>query len=168
MGRLKALPIAIAIILSIQLICSCTESYCDSSGSDIPLVGLYAMESPDTEVYIDSVSIYGIDQINDSILYNNETSLSTFYTPLDPTKDSVQYVISYNKEAISPEYKYDTLTYKYTSTVKFDTPECGAVYEYYINEFKYTTYSIQYASLITPVVNNLTDETIHIFYAVQE
>ncbi|MBO8438941.1 MAG: hypothetical protein IAC54_08630, partial [Bacteroidetes bacterium] len=77
----------------------------------------------------------------------------------------VKYILRYEKKDIAKEYKWDTLIYTYKRELKFDTPECGAFYEFTIEKFEYTTHSIVYAELISEVVNNLTSETVKLYYA---
>lgn len=159
----------ILIVLIISLIFfSCGDKYCNESGIGMPLVGVYALGTPPIEAEINSVTIYGIDQVKDSILYNNVSGLSSFYTPLSITHDMVKYVIRYDDPNVGLQFKYDTLTYTYSKKLEFETPECGAMYMFKIEEFKYTTHSIAYAELVTPEVNNLESQTVKIYYVAED
>lgn len=158
---------ALLLVLPV-LFSSCGEEYCEESGSGMPLVGIYALGVPPVEAELNGVTIYGVDQKNDSILYNNVSKISTFYTPLNISADSVKYVLRYEGSQIAEEHKRDTLTYKYSKKLEFETPECGAMYSFVITEFKYTTHSIEYAELITPEVNNLVSQTVKIYYVAED
>lgn len=162
---LKNLKYAVFAIISLNLLAGCGDEYCDESGSGIPLVGIYTMENPPVEASLDSLTVYGKDQKTDSMLYDTVSNVHTFYTPLDIDKDQVKYILRYDKKGIAAEYKWDTLTYTYSKELKFDTPECGAFYEYTIENFEYTTHSIVYAELVAPVVNNLATQTVKLYYA---
>lgn len=162
---LKILVYAIIAIISPTLFAGCGDEYCDESGSGIPLVGIYAMENPPVEAMLDSLTVYGKDQKTDSILYDTISNVKSFYTPLDIDKNEVKYVLRYDQKGVPEEYKWDTLTYKYRKELKFDTPECGAFYEYTIEKFEYTTHSIVYAELVAPTVNNLSSQTVKLYYA---
>ena len=167
-GGLKYLLKTTMLFASLLLLSSCGEEYCDESGSGMPLVGIYAMGTPPAAAMIESLTVYGVGQVNDSILYNNVSKIGKFYTPLDISTNMVKYVLQYDNPSVSPEHKRDTLTYKYSKKLVFETPECGATYSFVIDEFKYTTHSIVYAELITPEVNNLESQTVKIYYAAQD
>lgn len=163
--RLRYIKRALIIILSAVIFYSCGDTYCDESGSGMPLVGVYAMGVPPVEAQIDSVTIYGVGQATDSILYNNVSGISSFYTPLNIMKDSVKYVIQYESKLVGEAAKRDTLTYVYRKQLTFEKQECGATYAFVIDKFLYTTHSLVYAELITPEVDNLSSQTVKIYYA---
>ena len=156
------------LMFSLLLFSACGEEYCGESGSGMPLVGIYALGTPPVEAKIESLTVYGVDQVNDSILYNKASNISSFYTPLNISTNLVKYVLLYENPMIAPEYNRDTLTYKYSKKLVFETPECGATYSFVIDEFKYTTHSIAYAELITPEVNNLESQTVKIYYVAED
>ncbi len=162
---LKNLVYAAFALLMPGLVLSCGDEYCAESGSGIPLVGIYAMENPPVEATLDSLTVYGKDQKADSMLYDTVSNVQSFYTPLDINKDEVKYVLRYDRKGVADEYKRDTLTYIYRKELKFDTPECGAFYEFTIEKFDYTTNSIVYAELVTPEVNNIASLTVKLYYA---
>ena len=165
---LKYLLRASLVIVSLLLLSSCGEEYCGESGSGMPLVGIYALGTPPVEAEIESLTVYGIGQKSDSILYDNASKIRTFFTPLNISADSVKYVLRYENSQIAEQYKRDTLTYKYSKKLEFETPECGAMYSFVITEFKYTTHSIAYAELITPEVINLESQTVRIYSATED
>ena len=68
---LTYLPKILIVLIIVLLFFSCGDKYCNESGIGMPLVGVYALETPPVEAKINSVTIYGVDQVNDSILYNN-------------------------------------------------------------------------------------------------
>ena len=165
---LKYLLRAVLVSVLLLLFSSCGEEYCGESGSGMPLVGIYALGTPPVEAEIESLTVYGVDQKSDSILYDKASKISMFFTPLNISADSVKYVLRYENSQIAEQYKRDTLIYKYSKRLEFETPECGAMYSFVINEFKYTTHSIAYAELVTPEVNNLESQTVKIYYATED
>ena len=165
---LKYLLRAVLVSVLLLLFSSCGEEYCGESGSGMPLVGIYALGTPPVEAEIESLTVYGVDQKSDSILYDKASKISTFFTPLNISADSVKYVLRYENSQIAEQFKRDTLTYKYSKRLEFETPECGAMYSFVINEFKYTTHSIAYAELVTPEVNNIESQTVKIYYATED
>ena len=166
--RLIYLFKALLLLVLPILFSSCGEEYCEESGSGMPLVGIYAMGTPPVKASLQSLTVYGVGQVNDSILYDNVSKISTFYTPLDISTNTVKYVLRYEDPDISEENKRDTLTYKYSKKLEFETPECGAMYSFVIDEFKYTTHSIAYAELVTSKVNNLESQTVKIYYVAED
>ena len=166
--RLTYLLKTVIFIVSLLLLSSCGEKYCGESSSSMPLVGVYALGTPPREAMIESLTVYGVGQVNDSILYNKASKVSTFYTPLNISTDMVKYVLCYENPQIAEQFKRDTLTYKYSKKLVFESPECGATYSFVIKDFKYTTHSISYAELVTPEVNSLESQTVKIYYAAED
>ena len=68
---LTYLPKILIVLIIVLLFFSCGDKYCNESGIGMPLVGVYALETPPIEAEINSVTIYGVDQVKDSILYNS-------------------------------------------------------------------------------------------------
>ena len=134
----------------------------------MPLVGVYALGTPPREAMIETLTVYGVGQANDSILYNKASKVSSFYTPLNISTDMVKYVLCYETPQIAEQFKRDTLTYKYSKKLVFESPECGASYSIVIEDFKYTIHSISYAELVTPEVNSLESQTIKIYYVAED
>lgn len=162
--RLIYLSKIVTLLLFITTISSCGDKYCEESGIGMPLVGVYAVGNPPVEAKVDSLTIYGVGQKNDSILYNNVSNIGEFYTPLNISANTVKYVLKYESKLVAEPFKYDTLTYVYRKKLIFETPECGATYSFEIDEFKYTNHSIAYAELITTKVNNIESQTVKIYY----
>ena len=158
--------IAILLFFIITL-SACGEKYCEESGSGMPLVGVYAVGHHPVAAKVDSLTIYGVGQKNDSILYDNVSNIGEFYTPLNITTNTVKYVLKYESKLVGEPFKYDTLTYVYRKNLIFETPECGATYSFTIDEFKYTNHSIAYAELVTEEVNNMESQTVKIYYVTQ-
>ena len=66
------------LMFSLLLFSACGEEYCGESGSGMPLVGIYALGTPPVEAKIESLTVYGVDQVNDSILYNKASNIVAF------------------------------------------------------------------------------------------
>ncbi|MEG1643975.1 MAG: DUF6452 family protein [Bacteroidales bacterium] len=151
-------------IITVSVMCGCGDDYCGESGSGIPLVGIYTMGNPPKKGTIDSLTVYGKDQKKDSILYKTVRNSRAFYNHLDIAENSLKYVLLYEKKGVALDHKFDTLTYVYSKELEFDSPECGAKYYFTIKEFYYTRHSIVFAELVTPLVDNLSSETVKIYY----
>ena len=115
--RVISLSKVIILLIPILLLSACGEEYCEEGTSGMPLVGIYALQTPPVEAKIDSLTVYGVDQVNDSILYNNVSRINSFYTPLNISAEEVKYVLLYESRLIGEPYKRDTLTYKYLNKV---------------------------------------------------
>lgn len=74
----------------------------------------------------------------------------------------------YDQENLNPRYKFDTLTFVYHSYVKFESAECGAMFNYVIDDFRYTTHQLVSATLLTKEIDNLNIENVKLFYHVEE
>lgn len=105
---------------------------------------------------VDSITIYGVD--NDSILYNNQKSVSSVALPLQKTKNETQYVFTNGTYT-------DTLTIEHTNTDNFISIECGCfVYHNITNVYSQKTW-IDSIAIINPDVTttNYEDEHLQIF-----
>lgn len=105
---------------------------------------------------VDSITIYGVD--NDSILYNNQKSVSSVALPLQKTKNETQYVFTNGKYT-------DTLTIQHTNSDNFISIECGCFVYHNITDVHSKKTWIDSIAVINPDVTttNYEDEHLQIF-----
>ena len=160
--------VGVVAFLGVMLLpTACNTEACLDSKSSIMTVGFYSFGDSSYAVTIDSVSVYGVGQPADSLLVDT-ARISSFQATLRSDKDTTQYVIRYDQRNLNPRYKRDTLTFVYHAYVKFDKAECGAIYNYVIDEFYYTTWQIVGAEMMTDEINNQDVENVRLYYYVSE
>ena len=83
------------------LLGSCGSDGCVENRNSIPRAQFYAYGEQDLALSVDSISIYGIGQPNDSILLDSAVAVTQVYLPLRFTQDTTQYVIQYLQHSLS-------------------------------------------------------------------
>ena len=167
MGKiLRYITVTLPVWLVICAFVSCNDTGCMENRSSIPYVTIYSDSTVPQPIYIDSLTVYGIGQVGDSMLLDTAMRVSSMFLPLRDNRDTTRFVIRYDQERINPRYKTDTLTLVYRSYVYFASAECGAMFNYIIDSLGYTTYQLQSAKLVRNEITNLSMENIQLFYHV--
>lgn len=160
-NRIGVILVLLVSALSQLLSCGITECY--ENTSSIPLAGLYS-DSTLSSVSIDSITVYGIGAPGDSILLDNQSSITQIYLPFRVDNGGVtQYVFHYEQSAISDSIYNDTLTFVYTEIPHFESYECGAMYYFELESFSYTQNIIDSVAVTTDLFTNVDVETIEIY-----
>ncbi len=157
----------LCVVALLFLPVACNTEACLDRKSSIMTVDFRAYGDTALAVRVDSLSVYGIGQPTDSLLLDR-ASVSSFQATLRSDKDTTQYVLYYDQYNLNPRYSRDTLTFIYHAYVQFETAECGAIYVYVIDEFRYTTWQIIQAEMRTPEIDNREIENVRLYYAVSE
>lgn len=164
---LKRLYIAITLVSILLLLASCGSNGCYENRSSIPMAKFYAYNYPTKTVSIDSISIYGIGQRNDSLLLDCARRVSSLQLPLRNDADTTQYVIRYETKSIPSSSLYnDTLTWIYTRYPYFISGDCGVVFNYAIDTVLYTRNMLDSVAVMVDEVTNQDQETIRLYYYV--
>lgn len=161
-------------VVALLLLVRCGDSACLDNRSSTPEVALYA-SGTSTAISIDSISVYGIGQVSGTPLVDSVASLSSFDMPFpiittDAETDTVSYVIAYNfVDSLYAPYYNDTITFVYSCYPFFDSAECGAMYNYEIVDYSYTTHSfLDYMEVVQSAVTNESAEHIRLYYEVED
>lgn len=162
--RLYAPVAALVVLLALA---ACNAEVCLDRKSSIMTVSFYAFGDTTMRVRIDSLTVYGIGQPADSLLLD-KLSVSSFQGALRSDRNATQYVLHYEQTGLNPRYSHDTLTFVYHAYVEFETAECGAIYNYVIDEFRYTTWQIIGAEMRTAEIDNHETENVRLYYYVPE
>lgn len=149
------------------LLGSCGSDGCVENRNSIPRAQFYAYGEQELALSVDSISIYGIGQPNDSILLDSAVAVTQVYLPLRFTQDSTQYVIQYLQHSLSSVRYNDTLTFVYQAYPYFASIDCGAMYNFNIDTCRYTRHVLDSVSVIVPEITNHDVENIRLFYTVQ-
>lgn len=149
------------------LLGSCGSDGCVENRNSIPRAQFYAYNINEQALAIDSISIYGIGQPNDSMLLDSAVAVSQVYLPLRFTQDSTQYVIRYLQQSLASPRNNDTLTFVYRAYPYFASIDCGAMYNFSIETCRYTRHVLDSVAVIVHEITNDDVESVRLFYTVQ-
>ena len=145
---------------------SCNTSGCTENRNAVPLAA-FLDPSTDASISLDSLSIYGVDQPNDSILSPAGTRVSQVYLPMRPTHSSVKWCIAYKWKRLDYPELNDTISFDYKSTPIFASEECGAYYRYLITEMTYTDHLIDRVEIVDSLITNVDKVYVNIYFRVE-
>ncbi|MEG0700760.1 MAG: DUF6452 family protein [Muribaculaceae bacterium] len=149
-------------LCGVAIVVSCNTNGCLDNQSSIPLAGFYAMDTKKA-ITIDSISVYGIGVPNDSMILRNAKGIKQVYLPFRLNANVTEYVIHYDQKTLADIRNNDTLTFKYKSIPYFVSNECGAMYQYEIEDFAYTRHLIDSLGLVSKKITNVNVESMKIY-----
>jgi len=150
----KTLSVSLLIIL---LCISCTPEHCFEGTESYFKATFYDFVTKDA-LPPDSVTIYGL-AMDTSKIYDSFVKLQPANFPLNPSTDSVGFVIKINGIA-------DTMNIFYTSYYHFVSKECGFTFYHDLtsDSIKFTTNGIDSIRIMRSTVKTTNEENIRIFY----
>lgn len=165
---LNIIALFLLLPLSFWLI-SCNNSTCADNHSALPLMGFYN-GSTNQPLTLDSIDFGGVDAPMDSLLVISGKRTQQIYIPFRNGQLTSSFFIHYDykRQGLdSPEFN-DTITFRYTTTPYFASNECGAMYQYHIDEVKYTRHLIERVEVTDSMITNVERERIKVFFRVAE
>ena len=129
--------IAPSVLLAASVfLAACGDSSCYDNGSSLPLASLYMGKS---QQVIPQLTVKGIGVPGDSLLAD-ATTVSEIYLPLQASVTTTSFAFSH---PVSDEIVVrDTITFHYQPIAYFHSKECGAMYNFDINQVTHTTHGI--------------------------
>lgn len=166
-SRTSKICLAAALLLGViaSALTSCNTSGCTENRNAVPLAA-FLDPATDSSITLDSLSIYGVDQPNDSILSPAGEKVAQVYLPMRPTHSSVQWCFAYKWKALDYPELNDTIAFDYTSTPIFASEECGAYYRYRITEMTYTDHLIERVEIVDSLITNIDKVYLNIYFRV--
>ena len=160
----------IANILLPLLMVALAVTGCNTSGglenqSALPRAGFYASRSGQT-ISIDSIAVWGVGSPGDSLLAYGRAS--SVLMPLRSTSDEATFCFHYLQKSVSDARLNDTLKISYSSTPKFISEECGAMYFHTVTSVTCTTHLIDSVAIKDADVTNFDKETLRIYFRTAE
>lgn len=108
----------ILVLATCAFLIACESSEICRDTTDTPLrMGFYDAEDGSISVFVDSITVFGIGR-EDSLIYDNAKIVTRIEVPLNPNKDTTEFVL------IFPEH-IDTLTVAYSSQSNLISVACG-------------------------------------------
>lgn len=145
---------------------SCNTSGCTENRNAVPLAA-FLDPATDNPITLDSISIYGIGQPNDSILSPAGQRVSQVYLPMRPTHTTVSWCLSYKWKYLDFPELNDTITFDYESAPVFASEECGAYYRYQINRMTCTDHLIDHVEIVDSLITNIDKVYVNIYFKVE-
>lgn len=160
--------LTVAAALSLIIVTACVSNECLDNKNSLPLAGFYASGESEQKVTLDSISIFGIDAPEKSMILDSATNISSVYLPFRIDQPSTTYVIRYEQKAISDSRYNDTLQFDYDIIPYFVSSACGAIYKYKINRIVQTHHLIDSVVCTSPdqIIDNTAIENIRIYFRV--
>ena len=153
----RILPIA---LIALAVCCaSCSDDSCTDNGSGVPLAAFYV---GDSQQAISRLSIMGIGAPGDSLLASHAT-VNEAYLPLRVSATSTSYAL-WRTSTDSTVIVRDTLTLTYQPVEYFHSIECGAMYNFEVQDISHTTHGIDSVVMLTPLVTNSRTPALRIHF----
>ena len=150
MTRLTHIAAFLLIALTLVL-AACSNDSCYDNGSSLPLATLYMGNRQQS---IPGLAIIGINAPGDSVLAQS-SSIDEVYLPLRASVPQTSFALSRTITGdTATVIIQDTLTIDYKAVPYFHSAECGAMYNFDINNVSHTCHGIDSVVVLTPLVTN--------------
>lgn len=154
--HISALLIALCLGMA-----ACGDSSCYDNGSSLPLATFYLNGTQQT---IAGITIMGIGAPGDSMIAHN-ASLKEAYLPLRANVSTTSYQVGRQVmiDTVSV-LRADTLTLTYETVPYFHSNECGAMFNFNIQDMRCTYHYIDSVDLITARITNSRTPALRIYF----
>ncbi len=140
---------------------ACSDDSCYDNGSSLPLATFYLGGSQQT---INGLTIKGVGVPGDSLLADS-SSLSEVYLPLRASVGSTTFAFSRWVTIGNERHRiHDTLTIDYQPIEYFHSVECGAMYNFDVEQITHTTHGIDSVVLINKLITNEMAPSLRIYF----
>lgn len=167
MGKVLSRSFYGCVVLAIfgAAVTGCGDAGCLENRSSSPLIMFYNRNKPSQQFSVDSVSVKGFGQPQDSLLLDTARQVSQLRLPLRDGIDSTTYLICYDWRN-APEA--DTLIFYYQSYPYFASVDCGCMFNYTLDSVTFTYHFFDSIAVIKPLIDNQNVENIRFYYPVPE
>ncbi len=129
----------------------------------MPYAGFYD-SSTGSAITLDSLQIYGLGMSEDDPISAAGERISALYLPMRSTQQSTGWIIAYKWSYLDYPQLNDTIVFDYTSSPRFASEECGVIYDYHIDEYRYTTHLIDSVIVTDSLITNIDLERIKVYF----
>lgn len=160
MKKFVKLILALIIVYPLAgIIMSACSNESDCSIAGRPMLNCNTFRIKGTQVVKDSLDSLTVTSIGtDSVIINNQKTVTDFSLPLRYTKDTTTLVFHYSKNI------RDTLTIKHSNTPKFVSVECGYEMKQAILKLTYTRHKLDSIRIISNSTNTDGTRNLALFY----
>ncbi len=159
---MKRLPqIRDRLSLAVITLMSCSDDSCSDNGSSLPLAAFYVGTAQQS---VNGLKITGIDAPGDSMLINSST-VKEAYLPLRASVTSTSYALSRVRiNGQDTTVVRDTLTITYEPIAYFHSEECGAMFNFGINNVTCSSHGIDSVIVLKTLVTNSRTPSMRIYF----
>ena len=147
---------------------ACNDAGCMDNRSSIPFAQFYQNGDLRSTISVDSLTIFGIGQKNDSLIADSVRSLSSVSLPFRNDDTITQFVLQYNYAWNKNRESNDTLTFIYRPYVYFASVDCGVMFNYTLKEGLYTRHILDSVIIVTSEITNQNIENIKLVFPAEE
>ena len=147
---------------------ACNDAGCMDNRSSIPFAQFYQNGDLRSTISVDSLTIFGIGQKNDSLIADSVRSLSSVSLPSRNDDTITQFVLQYNYAWNKNRESNDTLTFIYRPYVYFASVDCGVMFNYTLKEGLYTRHILDSVIIVTSEITNQNIENIKLVFPAEE
>lgn len=147
---------------------ACNDAGCMDNRSSIPFAQFYQKGDLRSTISVDSLTIFGIGQKNDSLIADSVRSLSSVSLPFRNDDTITQFVLQYNYAWNKNRESNDTLTFIYRPYVYFASVDCGVMFNYTLKEGLYTRHILDSVIIVTSEITNQNIENIKLVFPAEE
>ncbi len=151
------------LLLFSFLLFSCNEDGCTES-TDVNMNVYFYSASTRMAFTFDSLSVLGIGQPKDSLLYNKSTSVKTLALPLHISGTTTAYLLNYGKSNGASVALSDTIRIFHQNRSQFISKDCGCSVFATIDSIRYTRHRLDTVIVVNQEITNQIAENVQIFY----
>ena len=163
----KILILLLVVYVWLTILVSCSSGECMDNKNSMPLAGFYSSEPSPQQISIDSISVYGLDAPEKSLILDSVDNVKEVYLPFRIDGPLTTYIIDYHQKSIEDSRLNDTITFRYEIIPFFMSKECGAIYKYKIEEIATTNHLIDSVTCPLGIIDNVASENLKIYLRVQ-
>ncbi|MFA6830697.1 MAG: DUF6452 family protein [Bacteroidaceae bacterium] len=142
----------------------CTDSYCIRNDRGMANFYFYSEDDTETQLQLTELTVTSFN--TDSVLVNQESSVEEMNLPLDESRDSTVYVLTYAVDEVTSIQLKDTITLSYKRSAQYISAECGTAIYYTLDEkkVKFTKHAIKDLLIVNPLITEVDAHHINLFY----
>ena len=160
MTRLTHIATSLLTVLLLGLV-ACSDNSCYENGSSLPLATLYMGNSQQD---ISGLSVMGIGVPGDSLLVNS-TAVDEVYLPLRASTTTTSFALWHTVSIDTTNVVVrDTLTIDYKAIPFFESDECGAMYNFDIQQVTHTVHGIDSVVVLNTLITNARTPSMRIYF----
>ena len=160
MTRLTHIAATMLVVLFLGLV-ACNDNSCYDNGSSLPLAALYMGNSQQN---ISGLSVMGIGVPGDSLLVN-ATAVNEVYLPLRANTTTTSFALWHTVRIDTVNVVVrDTLTIDYKAIPYFESAECGAMFNFDIQEVSHTIHGIDSVIVLNTLITNSRTPSMRIYF----
>jgi len=142
----------------------CTDGYCIRNDRGMANFYFFSKEDTDTQLILKELTVNA--EKTDVILINKESSVKEINLPLDESRDSTVYILTYAIDKTTSIQLKDTITLNYKRSPQYISAECGTAIYYTLDEKKvrYTKHVIKDLLIVNPLITEVDAHHINLFF----